>query len=253
MAEVAASRQMFADILSLIARLRAPPAPGMRDRRHQIRQATTAELRLDTATSARFSGSVPSTHRLADSMRAAGTIYPCPSRSETRSLAGKTLESAAGIRQMSGKLIGRVALLSAVVLIASDKNIYAHDDTGVVTDIAGYYMASAAASCPSLGPEGTCTATFPPAPASHTLIISHVSCGIYATPQVPFVLDLTTPKQKIYLTNAVGVEYNGTAYYEATFPIESVYASGQQPSVKAIILATASSLVMQCTIAGQLK
>ena len=27
MAEVAVSRQMFADILSLIARLRAPPAP----------------------------------------------------------------------------------------------------------------------------------------------------------------------------------------------------------------------------------
>ena len=74
MAEVAASRQMFADILSLIAWLRAPPAPGMRDRRHQMRQATTAALRLDTATSAHFSGSVPSTHRLATSMRAAGTI-----------------------------------------------------------------------------------------------------------------------------------------------------------------------------------
>jgi len=28
MAEVAVSRQMFADILSLIGRLRAPPAPG---------------------------------------------------------------------------------------------------------------------------------------------------------------------------------------------------------------------------------
>jgi hypothetical protein len=28
LAEVAASRQMFADILSLIARLRAPPAPA---------------------------------------------------------------------------------------------------------------------------------------------------------------------------------------------------------------------------------
>jgi hypothetical protein len=28
MAEVAVSRQMFADVLSLIARLRAPPAPA---------------------------------------------------------------------------------------------------------------------------------------------------------------------------------------------------------------------------------
>jgi len=28
MAEIAVSRQMFADILSLIARLRAPPAPA---------------------------------------------------------------------------------------------------------------------------------------------------------------------------------------------------------------------------------
>ena len=45
---------------------------------------------FDTAKSARFSGSVPSTHRFAASMRAAGTIYPCPSRSETRSLAAKT-------------------------------------------------------------------------------------------------------------------------------------------------------------------
>jgi hypothetical protein len=83
---------MFADILSLIARLRAPPAPGMRDRRHQMRQAATAQVRLNTAKSARFGGSVPSTHRFAASMRAAGAIYPCPSRSETRSLAAKTPE-----------------------------------------------------------------------------------------------------------------------------------------------------------------
>jgi hypothetical protein len=160
--------------------------------------------------------------------------------------------------QRSAKLIGRAALLSGVVLTASDRNINAHDDAGVVTNIAGYYMASteASVSCPSLGPEGLCTATFPPAPSNHTLIISHVSCGIYTTPQVPFVLDLTTPKQTTYLANvtdAMGVEYNGTGYYEATFSVESVYGSGQQPSVKAIILATSSSLLMQCTIAGQLK
>jgi len=44
MAEVAVSRQMFADILSLIAR-----------QRHQMRQATTAEMRLDAVGAARFS------------------------------------------------------------------------------------------------------------------------------------------------------------------------------------------------------
>ena len=45
-----------------------------------MRQATTAEVRFDTAKSARFSGSVSSTQRFAASLRAAGTIYPCPSR-----------------------------------------------------------------------------------------------------------------------------------------------------------------------------
>ena len=39
MAEVAVSRQMFADILSLIARLRAPPAPACRPKRQQRRCA----------------------------------------------------------------------------------------------------------------------------------------------------------------------------------------------------------------------
>ena len=34
----------------------------MRGRRHQMRRVITAEVRLDTAKSARFSGSVPSTH-----------------------------------------------------------------------------------------------------------------------------------------------------------------------------------------------
>ena len=44
LAEVAVSRQMFADILSLIARLRAPPALGMNERRGHVRQATTGEV-----------------------------------------------------------------------------------------------------------------------------------------------------------------------------------------------------------------
>ena len=82
--------------------------PGMRDHRHQMRQAATAQVRLDTAKSARFSGSVPSTHRFAASMRAAGTIYPCPRRSETRSLAAKTPES--GECRMGGEDMILVAL-----------------------------------------------------------------------------------------------------------------------------------------------
>ena len=45
MAKIAMSRQMFREILSVIARLRAPPAPaaGARD---QIRRATKAEVPL---------------------------------------------------------------------------------------------------------------------------------------------------------------------------------------------------------------
>jgi hypothetical protein len=58
-----------------------------------MRQATTAEVRLDIAKSARFSGSVSSTQRFAASFRAAGTILPLPEPSETPSLAAKTPES----------------------------------------------------------------------------------------------------------------------------------------------------------------
>jgi hypothetical protein len=61
MAEVAVSGQMFANILSLIARLRAPPAPARRALGWVIRQTTTAEVRLDAGKSARFSAVVQST------------------------------------------------------------------------------------------------------------------------------------------------------------------------------------------------
>jgi len=46
MAEVAVPRQMFAEILSLIARLQAPPAPAWQ-RRCQMRQTTKAEVCLE--------------------------------------------------------------------------------------------------------------------------------------------------------------------------------------------------------------
>jgi hypothetical protein len=47
MAEVAVPRQMFFDILLLIARLRAPPAPDMSGPRNQMRPVTTGKVRLD--------------------------------------------------------------------------------------------------------------------------------------------------------------------------------------------------------------
>ena len=47
MAEITVSWQMFAEIFMLIARLRAPPAPGVSGRSGQMRQTTTAEARLD--------------------------------------------------------------------------------------------------------------------------------------------------------------------------------------------------------------
>jgi hypothetical protein len=55
LAEVAVSGQMFADMLPLIVRLRAPPAPA--SRRVVRREATTGEMCLDAAKAARFSAS----------------------------------------------------------------------------------------------------------------------------------------------------------------------------------------------------
>ena len=59
-----------------------PPAStaraGMRDQCRQTLQAATAEMRLEPAKSARFSGSVPSDGRLAASIPTVGTIYDCP-------------------------------------------------------------------------------------------------------------------------------------------------------------------------------
>src|SRR3954447_11583709 len=59
---------------------------GMREQRRQMPQAVTAEVRLDPAKSAHFSGSVPSNDRLAASTPAAGTIYDCPNPPKGKSL-----------------------------------------------------------------------------------------------------------------------------------------------------------------------
>jgi hypothetical protein len=60
MAEVAVPRQMFADILSLIARLRAPPEPARRAA-GQVRRAIRGELCLGTGKAADFRVRPPST------------------------------------------------------------------------------------------------------------------------------------------------------------------------------------------------
>jgi len=58
----------------------------MREQRRQMPQAATAEVCLDPAKSAHFSGSVPSNDRHAISTLAAGTIYDCPNPPKGKSL-----------------------------------------------------------------------------------------------------------------------------------------------------------------------
>jgi hypothetical protein len=84
-AEIAVPRQMFVDILSLIARLRAPLCASMREQRDQMRQAATAKVCLDLAKSGRFTVAVLSNAGLNRPLLALSTICRCPSRSKERS------------------------------------------------------------------------------------------------------------------------------------------------------------------------
>ena len=84
MAEVAVSRQMFADILSLIARLRAPPAPSMRGqeikcgrRRGERYASMQAKRRVSALRCRQPPASIASCSRR--------HICRCPSRSKARS------------------------------------------------------------------------------------------------------------------------------------------------------------------------
>jgi len=62
MAEVTVSRQMIADIVALIAQLRAPPARRREGELGQMmRQTTTAKVRLEAGKATRFSASAKST------------------------------------------------------------------------------------------------------------------------------------------------------------------------------------------------
>ena len=83
MAEVAVSRQMFADILSLIARLRAPP-PLMLVPADQMRDATTGKVRLDAGEAARFSASAQSIGPFDRLVRPRGAVYRCRRRPKGR-------------------------------------------------------------------------------------------------------------------------------------------------------------------------
>ena len=100
-----------------------------------------------------------------------------------------------------------------------------------VTTIGTNYMANASSNCPTVTTGGACTVTFPAVPTGKYLVVSHVSCLI-ATVGVatPFVLDLAGA-QPTFLANGVGVFFDGTAYYESTFSVESVSTSGTQPQV----------------------
>jgi len=83
-AEVAVSRQMFADMLSLIARLRAPTRARTRGQRHQMRQAPAAEVRFDAVGAARFSAAAWSTGGFECLLRATSAVAHCSSRSKGR-------------------------------------------------------------------------------------------------------------------------------------------------------------------------
>jgi hypothetical protein len=81
MAEVAVPRQMFAEILSLIGRLRAPPAPprdarGVRPGKGEERGMSGANKR------GTFGVSLLSTTGVNRLLPAATAICPCPSRSQ---------------------------------------------------------------------------------------------------------------------------------------------------------------------------
>ncbi len=123
---------------------------------------------------------------------------------------------------------------------------------GQPTIIDGNYMANATESCPTLTTGKFCTATFSAIPTGRFLVVSHVSCLI-ATISVatPFVIELVGA-QDTFVANGVGVLFDGTAYYEGTFSVDSVSTSGQQPLVNVTPLASSANLSMNCTIAGNL-
>jgi len=122
------------------------------------------------------------------------------------------------------------------------------------TTIGSNYTANASSNCPMITTGGFCTATFPAVPTGKYLVVSNVSCLIATiAAATPFVLELAgAGAQPTFLANGVGVFFDGTAYYESTFSVESVYTSGTKPLVNVTPLASSAKLSMDCTIAGNL-
>jgi hypothetical protein len=85
MAEVAVSRQTLADLLSLIARLRAPPAPASGSKWIKCGRQRRQRCAWISPKSARFTVPVLSTAGFNRLLLAFGTICRCPSRSKERS------------------------------------------------------------------------------------------------------------------------------------------------------------------------
>jgi hypothetical protein len=93
MAAIAVPRQMFVEILSLIARLRALACASMREQSDQMRQATTAKACNDLARSARFTVPVLSTAGFNRTLLVLSAICRCPSPVKGTILAPKPRES----------------------------------------------------------------------------------------------------------------------------------------------------------------
>jgi len=124
---------------------------------------------------------------------------------------------------------------------------------GPVTDINGVYMANASSSCPSVTDGNACTATFAAVPSGHYLVISNVSCLIATVSAAnPFVITLMG-SQETFVANGTGFLFDGTAYYQSTFSVLSVSASGEKPAVAVSPLAFTTNMSVNCTIAGTLE
>jgi hypothetical protein len=128
-----------------------------------------------------------------------------------------------------------------------------------VTDINGVYMAeNATLSCPNANDTSPCVASLPSVPNGHYLTVSHVSC-ILAQIGNPVTFSLMLPAvggtQDTFLTIGTPTFFDGTSYYQGTFSVLAVYASGKTPQVEMGVFVVSSSSVsvrLQCTIAGNL-
>jgi hypothetical protein len=79
MAQVAVSRQLFADILMLNARLRAPPAPACPEDGVKCDRPTTGEVRLDERQATGCSLATRATRRFGSKTGVAAIKFHCAS------------------------------------------------------------------------------------------------------------------------------------------------------------------------------